>query len=92
MGRRDNCRERFEAVEPWTDPVRSQTRMGTRRRRGGWGLAGGWLALWLALGLLLLPAAAVAQQVGKGSCVPENACAGNTGPIGTNACVGDFAC
>jgi hypothetical protein len=62
MDRMDTSRARCEALE-------RRTRLVARRRRGWRGLAGVWVALGLALGLLLLPAVAWAQaaQSEKGS-------------------------
>jgi hypothetical protein len=88
MDRRANYRERCHAVAPWTDPLSPLPHLGARQWRWWRGRAG----VLLALGLLLLPAAAWAQTVGQGSCVGEDACTGNTGAVGNAACIGDFAC
>jgi hypothetical protein len=88
MDRRANDRERYHAVAPWMDPLSPRPHLGARQWRWWCGRAG----VLLALGLLLLPAAAWAQTVGQGSCVGQDACTGNTGPVGHAACNGDFAC
>src|SRR5918999_556721 len=82
-----NGRARDPALAPSTDLVSPWPGLGARLR-GRCGRAG----VLLALGLLLLPAAAWAQPVGNGSCEGEDACTGNTGPVGNNACLGDDAC
>ena len=82
-----NGRARDPALAPSTDLVSPWPGLGARRR-GRCGRAG----VLLALGLLLLPAAAWAQPVGNGSCEGEDACTGNTGPVGNNACLGVQAC
>ena len=76
MDRPANCCERYPAVAPSTDLVSPLPCLGARQRRRC-GRAGVLLALGLALGLLLLPAAAWAQTVGKDSCVGADACTDN---------------
>jgi hypothetical protein len=85
MDRMDKSRARGEARE-------RRTRLVARRWRGWRSLTGVLLGLGLALGPLLLPAAAWAQTVGKNSCIGEDACLDNTGTVGNDACDGFDAC